>query len=292
MKISEILRQDRGSFSFEVFPPKKQEGFEKIERVVERLCRQHPSYISVTFGAAGGRDSHTADVAAFIRRQGATPLAHLTCVSYTRDELHRRLTELRTLGIENILALRGDLPAGMTPEDLPADRYRYASELTAAIRDFGGFCVGGACYPETHVECSHWRDDIDHLRRKVEAGADFLTTQMFFDNALMYRFLWRLRTADIQVPVVAGIMPITNAAQVARCRSLAGCFFPHRFLMLVDRWGDQPAAMEQAGVAYATEQIVDLLANGVTSIHLYTMNKPTVAEAILRNLSELLPPRT
>ena len=286
MKIKDILARDGISVSLEVFPPKKEENLERMREVIRRLCLQRPSFMSVTFGAAGGRDAHTADVASLIGEQGVTALAHLTCVGSTSAEVAGRLAHLRDIGVENILALRGDLPPGASAP--PEGHLGHASDLVREIRAFGGFCVGAACYPEVHPESANSDEDIRRLREKVDAGVDFLTTQMFFDNALFYRFLWKAREAGIHVPVVAGIMPVTSGAQVGRIRSLSNAYLPHRFMSLVDKWGHKPAAMEQAGVAYATDQIVDLLANGVRAIHIYTMNKPTVAEAILANLSQLL----
>ena len=287
MKIKDILASGRVSVSLEVFPPKKDEGFARMREVVERLCAAKPSFMSVTFGAGGGRDAHTADVAGSIEARGVTALAHQTCVGTDPAQLSARLALLRSLGVENVLALRGDLPEGAAA---PAPGFfAHASDLVRAIRAADpSFCVGGACYPECHPESPHTDEDVRRLKEKVDAGCDFLTTQMFFDNALFYRFLWKVREAGIGVPVVAGIMPITNGNQVARAQKLSGSFMPRRFTALVDKFGDRPAAMEQAGVAYATDQIVDLIANGVRAVHVYTMNKPQVAEAILRNLSEIL----
>lgn len=287
--IAEILVSGRVSFSFEVFPPKKQEGFARMEETVAELCGLGPSFMSVTCGASGSRDTHTVDVAAFARSHGTMALAHQTCVTHSRADIEANLARLRELGIRNVLALRGDLPPDGSAAPA-ADHYAHASDLVRAIKAFDpSFCVGGACYPECHPESRDSSDDLLHLREKVDAGLDFLTTQMFFDNALFYRFLWKAREAGIHVPIVAGIMPITNGKQVERARKLSGSYMPHRFMSIVDRFGGNPAAMEQAGVAYATDQIVDLLANGVRHIHLYTMNKPSVARAILRNLSDILP---
>ena len=286
MKIKDILAKDGVSVSLEVFPPKREENLAKMRGVIERLCRQRPSFMSVTFGAAGGRDAHTADVAELIGAQGVTALAHQTCVGCPPAEVRAKLEHLREIGVENVLALRGDLPAGVAAP--PDGHFAHAVDLVREVRAFGGFCIGGACYPEVHPESENSDEDMRRLREKVDAGVDFLTTQMFFDNALFYRFLWKAREAGIHVPVVAGIMPVTSGTQVARIRTLSGSYLPHRFMSLVDKWGHNPAAMEQAGVAYATEQIVDLLANGVRAIHIYTMNKPSVAEAILANLSQLV----
>ncbi len=288
MKIKDILRGGGVSVSLEIFPPKREENLDRTREVVERLCRRKPSFVSVTCGAASTRDAHTADVAAFVAARGVTALAHMTCVGAPVSAVRGQLARLRALGVENVLALRGDLPPGASA---PGEgRFAHAEDLVREIKAAGGFCVGAACYPEKHPESADSVEDLRMLKRKVDAGADFLTTQMFFDNSLFYRFLWKAREAGIDVPVVAGIMPITSGKQVERARLLSGSTMPPRFLSIVDKWGGNPAAMEQAGVAYATGQIVDLLANGVNAIHVYTMNKPSVAEAILDNLSELVGP--
>ena len=288
MKIKDILRGGGVSVSLEIFPPKREENLDRTREVVERLCRRKPSFVSVTCGAASTRDAHTADVAAFVAARGVTALAHMTCVGAPVSAVRGQLARLRALGVENVLALRGDLPPGASA---PGEgRFAHAEDLVREIKAAGGFCVGAACYPEKHPESADSVEDLRMLKRKVDAGADFLTTQMFFDNSLFYRFLWKAREAGIDVPIVAGIMPITSGKQVERARLLSGSTMPPRFLSIVDKWGGNPAAMEQAGVAYATGQIVDLLANGVNAIHVYTMNKPSVAEAILDNLSELVGP--
>ena len=287
MKIKDIL-SGGVSVSLEIFPPKREENLARTREVVERLCRRKPSFVSVTCGAASTRDAHTADVAAFVASRGVTALAHMTCASTTVSAVRAELRRLRSLGVENVLALRGDLPPGASS---PGEgRFAHAADLVREIKAEGGFCVGAACYPEKHPESADSVEDMRYLKLKADAGVDFLTTQMFFDNSLFYRFLWKAREAGIAVPVVAGIMPITSGNQVERARTLSGSTMPPRFLSIVDKWGSNPAAMEQAGVAYATGQIVDLLANGVRAIHVYTMNKPSVAEAILDNLSHLVPP--
>ena len=213
-------------------------------------------------------------------------LAHLTCASSTKEEVREVIGNLKSLGIENILALRGDIPANMTFPD--KNRFRYASELVQEIKKHGDFCIGAACYPEGHVENEHKADDIRYLKEKVDSGVDFLTTQMFFDNDIHYNFLYRIREAGITVPVLPGIMPITSASQMKRSQELSGTVFPRRFLAILDRFGGSPSAMKQAGIAYATDQIIDLLANGVKNIHIYTMNRPDVAAAIMNNLSEIV----
>ena len=254
---------------------------------VDAMAGLNPAFISVTYGAGGGTSKNTAKIASHIKDDlHLLSLAHLTCASSTKEEVRRVIGDLKAHGIENILALRGDIPAGMAFPD--ADRFRYASELVEEIRKHGDFCIGAACYPEGHVENEHKEDDIRYLKQKVDCGVDFLTTQMFFDNDIHYNFLYRIREAGITVPVLPGIMPITSATQMKRSQELSGTVFPRRFLAMLDRFGGSPAAMKQAGIAYATDQIIDLLANGVKNIHIYTMNKPDVAAAIMGNLSEII----
>ena len=287
MKIIDRLLEDKIHISFEVFPPKTDAGYEKVRSATEQIAGLHPSYISVTYGAGGGTSKNTAKIASYIRDElGVESLAHLTCASSTKAEVQAVIENLKALGIENILALRGDIPEGMVfPSE---DRYHYAYELVEAIRRSGDFCIGAACYPEGHVENEHKEDDIKFLKQKVDSGVDFLTTQMFFDNDIHYNFLYRIREAGITVPVLPGIMPITSAAQMKRSQELSGTVFPRRFLAMLDRFGDHPKAMEQAGIAYATDQIIDLLANGVKNIHIYSMNKPHIAAKIMENLSEVI----
>ncbi|HJA67502.1 methylenetetrahydrofolate reductase [NAD(P)H] [Lachnoclostridium sp. An169] len=287
MKIIDRLREDRIHISFEVFPPKTDEGYDKVVSAVDEIAGLNPSFISVTYGAGGGTSKNTAKIATHIKDDlHVLSLAHLTCASSTKDEVRDVIRNLKSLGIENILALRGDIPADMT---FPAeDRFQYAYELVEEIRRHGDFCIGAACYPEGHVENEHKADDIRYLKQKVDAGVDFLTTQMFFDNDIHYNFLYRIREAGITVPVLPGIMPITSASQMKKSKDLSGTVFPRRFLSILDRFGNSPAAMKQAGIAYATDQIIDLLANGIKNIHIYSMNKPDVAAAIMSNLSEII----
>lgn len=287
MKIIDRLNEGGIHISFEVFPPKTDAGFEKVLEATDRIAALKPSYISVTYGAGGGTSKNTANIANHIKTElGVESLAHLTCASSTKEEVRQVIRNLTNLGIENILALRGDIPQGMVfPSE---DRFRYAYELVEEIHKHGDFCIGAACYPEGHVENEHKEDDIKYLKQKVDAGVDFLTTQMFFDNDIHYNFLYRIREAGITVPVLPGIMPITSAAQMKRSQKLSGTVFPRRFLSILDRFGDYPEAMQQAGIAYATDQIIDLLANGVRNIHIYSMNKPEVAAAIMNNLSEIM----
>lgn len=285
MKIIDILNQDQITLSFEVFPPKKIEKYDSVQAATEGVAALHPSFMSVTYGAGGGTSEFTLNIAKNIRdKYGVEVLPHLTCVSSTKAHVHEMIQKFKEYGFENVMALRGGIPEG----GAPYDDYHYASELVADIKSQGDFCIGGACYPDGHVECAHKDDDIRNLKRKVDAGVDFLTTQMFFDNAEFFNFLYRLREQDIRVPVLAGIMPITNQKQLGRSVALSGTTVPTRFKEIVDKFGEHPEAMKQAGIIYATEQIIDLIANDVKHIHVYSMNKPDVAEAIQRNLSEIL----
>ena len=287
MKIRDILKSEEPHISFEVFPPKTDAGYDSVLTATKAIAALRPSFISVTYGAGGGTSKNTVSIATQIKDDfGVTSLAHLTCVSSTKEEVHRVIDQLKENQIENILALRGDIPA-QSEFPLP-NNYRYASELIKDIRRQGDFCIGAACYPEGHVETEHKKDDIRNLKHKVDCGVDFLTTQMFFDNHILYNFLYRIREKGITVPVLPGIMPVTNKKQIARIGGLSGTILPERFRAIVDRFGDNPAAMQQAGIAYATDQIIDLIANGVNHIHVYSMNKPEVAEAIMRNLSEII----
>lgn len=285
MKLSELFKQKKATLSFEVFPPKSWDAYNNVKTATEEIARLSPDFMSVTYGAGGGASATSASIAENILKNfGVTPLAHLTCVSSTKQAVREYLAELSKNGIENILALRGDIPN----EGLTVQEYRYASELILDIKAAGNFCIGGACYPEGHTESKNQKEDIRFLKEKVDMGCDFLTTQMFFDNNILYNFLYKIREAGINVPVVAGIMPVTNGKQIQRIVKLSGTYLPQRFKSIVDRFGDNPPAMKQAGIAYATDQIIDLVANGVENVHVYTMNKPDVAAQIQANLSEIL----
>lgn len=285
MKITDILAQPKPSLSFEVFPPKKDAPLEPVRAAVARLAKASPSFMSVTYGAAGTANVNSVPLASFVQNEcRTTALAHLTCVTATREKIRAEAARLRAAGVENILALRGDVPAG---EAAGVADYRHAVDLVRDLSDIGGFCLGGACYPECHPACPRLSDDIAFLKDKVDAGLGFLTTQMFFDNNVYFRYLCKLRAHGISVPVIAGIMPVTNGRQIARICQLSGTHLPNRFRAIVDRFGEDPAAMLDAGVAYATEQIVDLFANGVPAVHLYTMNKPDVAERIVAGLRHI-----
>ena len=290
MKIIDILNSGKMSMSFEVFPPKTDTAFENVSRATQEIAKLNPSYMSITYGAGGGTSKYTLDIAENIMKDFGVPtLANLTCVSSSRETVRERIEEMKARGINNVLALRGDIPADMENDDRSEWSYRYAVDLIREIKDSGyDFCIGGACYPEIHPESSNQKEDIKHLKEKVDAGCEFLTTQMFFDNNLLYNFLYKIREAGITVPIIAGIMPITNANQVDRAIKLSGSFMPQRFKSLVDKFGSDPLAMKQAGIAYATDQIIDLYANGLTNIHVYSMNKPDVAQKIQANLSDIL----
>ena len=290
MKVIDILRKSALSLSFEIFPPKTNSACESVHRAAEEIAHLAPSFISVTYGAGGGTSQYTLDLAEGIMREYGVPtLAHLTCVSSTRETVREKIAAMRASGIENVMALRGDIPADRLGEDRSGWAYRHAVELVRELKESGAdFCIGGACYPEVHPESASQKEDIRYLKEKVDAGCEFLTTQMFFDNALLYNFLYKIREAGITVPVLPGIMPITSGTQVARAISLSGSFMPQRFKSLVDRFGADPAAMKQAGIAYATDQIIDLFANNIAHVHVYSMNKPDVAAAICRNLSDIL----
>ena len=290
MKIIDLLNKGTLSLSFEVFPPKTNANFESVKSAVEEIAKLSPSFMSVTYGAGGGTSKYTLEIANDIKeRYGVSSLAHLTCVSSTRETVRERIEEMKNIGIENVMALRGDLVAGSENDSRENWDYRHAVDLVRELKECGAdFCIGGACYPEVHPESACQKEDIKYLKEKVDAGCDFLTTQMFFDNNLLYNFLYKIREAGITVPVIAGIMPITNSNQLERAIKLSGSFVPQRFKSIVDKFGSDPAAMKQAGIAYATDQIIDLYANNITNVHVYSMNKPDVAFKIQNNLSDIL----
>ena len=290
MKLSELLNNDKLSLSFEVFPPKTDTAFDSVKHATEEIAKLSPSFVSVTYGAGGGTSKYTLDIAKNINEQYGVPtLAHLTCVSSSKETVRDKIREIKEAGIQNIMALRGDLTPELENSDRSKWAYHHAVELVRDIKETDAdFCIGGACYPEIHPESENQKEDIKHLKEKVDAGCSFLTTQMFFDNNLLYNFLYKIREAGITVPVIPGIMPITNANQVERAIKLSGSFMPQRFKSLVDKFGHSPEAMKQAGIAYATDQIIDLFANGITNVHVYSMNKPDVAGKIQNNLSEII----
>ncbi len=291
MKISELFKTQSPTLSFEVFPPKTSDTYETVKDAAEHIAALKPDFMSVTYGAGGGTSKYTLDIAKDIEeRYGVPVIAHLTCVSSSRETVKERIADMTDAGIKNVLALRGDIPESMKNDDKSKWHYSHAVDLIRELKESSGdFCVGGACYPEVHPESACQKEDIKYLKEKIDAGCEFLTTQMFFDNNLFYNFMYKIREAGITVPVVAGIMPITNAKQVERAIKLSGSHMPQRFKALVDHFGTNPRAMMQAGIAYSTDQIIDLLANGVNAVHVYSMNKPEVAAAVQYNLSEIIP---
>ena len=287
MKIRDILKEKKLTVSFEIFPPNKRMSLGQVMAASAAMSVQRPDFMSVTYGAAGGTKDNTVKIASGLQEfLGIPSIAHLTCVATEKEQVKAIALDMKAAGIENVLALRGDIQEGIA---YPApDKYAHASELVAAIRELGDFCIGGACYPEGHPEAASREQDILHLKEKVDAGCDFLTTQMFFDNDIFWNYMDEIRAKGIHVPVLAGIMPVTNAVQLSRINSLSQAKMPRKFERLVDRFGDKPEAMMQAGIAYAVDQIVDLIASGVDGIHIYTMNKPQVAEKIMNNLRDIL----
>lgn len=290
MKIIDIIKGEALALSFEVFPPKTETSFESVKKATEEIAKLKPAFMSVTYGAGGGTSKYTLDIAKNIEKTYGVPtLEHLTCVSSSKETVRERIQEIKEAGIQNIMALRGDIPKELIGADRSNWDYQHAIDLIRELKEANpDFCIGAACYPEIHPESSNQKEDIKWLKEKVAAGCDFLTTQMFFDNNLLYNFLYKIREAGITVPVVPGIMPITNANQVARSIQLSGSFMPQRFKSLVDKFGNDPAAMKQAGIAYATDQIIDLYANGIKAVHVYSMNKPEVAAKIQSNLSDII----
>lgn len=286
MKIRDLFTEDKYSISFEVFPPKTQDNYETVEKATREIAALKPEFMSVTYGAGGGTSTYTVSIARDLQERHNVPMmAHLTCITSDREKITSQLDLLKENGIENILALRGDIPEGFEMGEI---NYHYASELITEIKKHGDFCIGGACYPETHPDAPSQREDIRHIKEKVDAGCEFLVTQMFFDNNIMYNYLYKLREAGILVPVHPGIMPIVNAKQMKRTLKLSGTRLPQRFVQILDAFGETKAAMRQAGIAYATDQIIDLYANGIRSVHVYSMNNPSVAAAIMQNLSDIL----
>lgn len=290
MKIIDLLTEEKLTLSFEVFPPKTESVFDSVKHATEEIAKLKPAFMSVTYGAGGGTSKYTLDIAKNILKEYGVPtLAHLTCVSSTKQTVKERIADIRKSGIKNVMALRGDIPKDIENQDRNGWDYKYAIDLVRELKeDNPDLCIGGACYPEIHPESANQKEDIKHLKEKVEAGCDFLTTQMFFDNNLLYNFLYKIREAGITVPVMPGIMPITNANQVERAIKLSGSFMPQRFKSLVDKFGTSPDAMKQAGIIYATDQIIDLFANGIKNVHVYSMNKPDVAAKIQANLSDII----
>ena len=288
MKITQLLQEDKVTLSLEVFPPKKDTAVEQVSQSVRAIAALHPDFMSVTYGAGGGTSAYTVQLAQEIKAEYDVPsMAHLTCVSSTKETVKKQLECMQEAGIENVLALRGDIPAD-AEFPLP-DQFHYAVELVRYIKQIAPeMCIGGACYPEGHPEAVSKAQDIQHIKEKVDAGCEFLTTQMFFDNSVYYDFVENVRKAGIDVPVIPGIMPITRESQIENVIKLSGCKMPQQFIKIVDRFKEDKASMKQAGIIYATQQILDLYANGVKNVHVYSMNDSSVAGAIYNNLSDIL----
>lgn len=286
MKIIDILKNKRVTLSFEVFPPKTADAVPTALAAAEAIAALHPDFISVTYGAGGGTSDFTVHIASAVKKTyGVEVMPHLTCLSSTKEKVTETLQDYKEAGFETIMALRGDVPADGTRKN----DFEHATDLMKQIKSFdSSMALGGACYPEGHPESPSLAADIENIRRKVDAGAQFLSTQMFFDNSLFYSYLNRLHAAGIDVPVLAGIMPITNKRILTRSLAMSGTAVPARYIAMVDAYGDSPEAMKQAGIAYATEQILDLYANGVRNVHVFAMNKPDVAKAISENIRPVL----
>lgn len=285
MKVTEIINSKKATLSLEVFPPKTSDKFDSISKAIGDVALLKPDFMSVTYGAGGGTSEYTVKISKDIKtKYGITSVAHLSCISSTREDVKEKLELLKNEGIENVLALRGDIPEGFEGNL----EYKYASDLVKEIKEYHNFCIGGACYPEGHPESNTLFEDIENLKKKVDMGCDFLTTQMFYDNDIFYSFLAKVREKGIYVPIIPGIMPVTNAKQIKRTIALSNTVLPTRFKRILDRYGDNPDAMRQAGIAYATEQIIDLYANGIKAVHVYSMNNAYVARKIMENVSEII----
>lgn len=284
MHIKELFGK-KTVYSFEVFPPKKTSPVDVIYDTLNELNGLNPDFISVTFGAGGsGNSKYALEIASKIKSSGITPMLHLPCINFTKAEIDAALSEAQERGIENILALRGDI----NPDIPPVGEFHYASDLINYIKTKGYFDIAGACYPECHPDAENLIEDITNLRKKVEAGADHLITQLFFDNDSFYEFREKAAIAGINVPIEAGIMPVVNKKQIERMVTTCGASLPKKFVRIMTKYEHSPEALCDAGIAYAVDQIVDLVASGVDGIHLYTMNKPYVARKISEAVSGIL----
>ncbi len=288
MKIKDIFNNKKTVISLEVFPPKIDSPVETIFQTLEELKDVNPDYISVTYGAGGKAKDRTIEIASKIKNEyGIESLAHLTCISSTKEDISKVFQDMKDHNLENVLALRGDVPEDPS-FDFPSPlQYNYAAQLIEEIKEQQRFSIGAACYPEGHIDCESKAKDIKYLKEKVDKGAEFLISQLFFDNELFYRFMEELDIAGIDIPVSAGIMPVLNKKQIIRITQLSGCAIPPKFQRILDRYEDNPLALKEAGEAYAIEQIIDLMAYGVRGIHLYTMNKPDTAKRILNNINNI-----
>ena len=285
MKITEIIKDSKPSLSFEVFPPKTTDKYESVSNAVKEMALLNPSYMSVTYGAGGGTSDYTSKIAQEVQSYGVTSLAHLSCISSTKEKVYNELTKLSELGIQNILALRGDIPADFNKDNL---EFHYAYELIDEIKKHGDFCIGGACYPECHPESPSQDKDLEFLKIKVDHGCDFLTTQMFFDNEKFYSFIEKLGKMGINTPVVAGLMPITSISQLERIVYLSGNTLPNNFMKIVNKYENDPVSFKNASIDYTVNQARNIYANGFNAVHIYSMNKPDVAKEIQNNLWDVI----
>jgi methylenetetrahydrofolate reductase (NADPH) len=285
MKIIDIINSTKRSLSFEVFPPKTDDKYEVVLNAVKEIAKLSPSYMSVTYGAGGGTSAYTAKIAQELSESGVPSLAHLTCISSSKREISEQLSKLKNLGINNILALRGDVPYGFDRSKID---FNYAYQLIDEIKKHGDFCIGGACYPEAHPESISAKMDILYLKNKVEHGCDFLTTQMFFDNEIFYSFIDNIRKEGINVPVIPGLMPVTSTSMLDRIVFLSGNSLPSKFMKMVDKYSSDPLSFREAGIEYATKQAEEIYENGFNAVHIYSMNKPDVAEKIQYNLLDVI----
>ncbi len=291
MRIRELLSCGRPCLSFEFFPPKTTEGFATLRETIAQLHDLRPTYVSVTYGAGGSTRRQTVDLVAHIRRDyGIEAMAHLTCVGSSRGELTEILDTLRDAGVDNVLALRGDPPREQGEFNPHPDGFRYASELAAFVRASHRFCLGGACYPEKHVEAPSLEQDMQHLKRKLDAGVEFLVTQLFFDNQKYFEFVARARAMGIGVPIIPGIMPITNVGQVERFTRMCGATIPESLMSELRRNEHDSNAVLALGVAHATAQCLELLHRGAPGIHFYTLNRSPATRTILKAIQTVYPP--
>ncbi len=285
MYIKNVLDKKRPSISFEIFPPKKNYPIDTIYDTINDLSELNPDFISVTYGAGGSTKDTTSEVASYIQSKKQTALAHLTCLTSSKDEIDDILSYFENNNVKNILALRGDYPHKKNSKDITHNDYKYAQDLIYHIKEWGEFCIGAACYPEKHPESTSIEKDLYHLKSKVEAGTDFLITQLFLDNNIFYDYAEKLQKKNINVPILAGILPVLNIKQISKITSLTECTLPDKFKRIISKYEHNPEALKEAGTAYAIEQIIDLLSWGIDGIHIYTMNKPIIARNIINNIS-------